>query len=94
MKKLVVIAAAAASLMASQAAFAGWANSDSKLKQIVAQKVTHETGQVTKSEDISLHDVERKSTTVAWQATTPNGEYYCSGDDMLYTSECTRLKKP
>ncbi len=93
MKKLVVIAIAAASLVASQSAYAFGANSDQNLKLEVAQQVMVDTHREVKPEAIMLHDVHRGVFHVTWQATTPNGEYACRADDMLKNVSCTHIEK-
>lgn len=92
MKKLVVLAAAVVSLIASQSAIAG-ANSDKNLKDAVAQQVMEDTHKDISVDNITLHDIHRGMFGVKWRATTPNGEYACRADDMLRNVHCTHLEK-
>jgi hypothetical protein len=39
---------------------------------------------------VSVSNVERGATSVKWKATTPNGNYECSADDMVRRVLCTK----
>lgn len=91
MKRVLFACALAAALCAAPAALAWGANSDSNLKQYMAQRVMEDTRQQTDPEQITLINVRRGMFRVTWQADTPNGRYACSADDMMRNPSCTRL---
>jgi hypothetical protein len=49
-----------------------------------------ETGRILNvdPERISVYEIDRHATSVSWKATTPDGSYNCSADDMVRRPVC------
>jgi ABC-type Fe3+-citrate transport system substrate-binding protein len=61
------------------------ANTDANLKRETARSIGNLT-----PDEVTVSDVDRGMTNVDWKATTPNGNYKCSADDMLRRVNCVK----
>jgi hypothetical protein len=64
----------------------GCANSNSNLMRESARVI----GNVS-PEQVTVYDVNRGMMNVDWKATTPNGKYNCSSDDMMRRPFCVKV---
>jgi endonuclease V-like protein UPF0215 family len=74
-------------IMLLAAMVVGCANSDANLRRETARVIGNVApGQVT------VYDVDRGAMNVDWKASTPNGQYNCSSDDMMRRPFCVKAK--
>lgn len=66
---------------------AGCANSDANLRRETARVI----GNIAPSQ-VTVYDVDRGAMNVDWKASTPNGKYNCSSDDMMRRPFCVKAK--
>ena len=55
------------------------------------QRATAKEAGNTKTEDVSIYNVDRGATTVSWYAKTPSGCYECDADDMVRQVHCVKV---
>lgn len=65
--------------------FIACANTDANLRRESARSIGNLT-----PDEVTVSDVDRGMTNVDWKATTPQGNYKCTADDMLRRVNCVK----
>lgn len=76
-------------LVAAISLLAGCASTDENLQRATATEIGN-----TRTGDVTVSSVNRKATSVSWQAKAPTGCYECDADDNVRRVHCVKVECP